>query len=162
MLARKSLTNAAPFSTNFPLSMPVIGMDGWETKAPQGGGFRINNDNLWYFARQQLADASISLLILSCKPVHAVVRVNTKLAGVKSVFCRTNDSGSFQKFHNRDTSVFETYLANITSLFTGRRKGTHDRGGQVEKRFRETNSLYGKKNGKTEKINRLTFNRYFR
>lgn len=89
--------------------MTVIRMDGWETEAPQGGGFRINNDNLWYFARQQLADASISLLILSCKPVHAVVRVNTKLAGVKSVFCRTDDSGSFQKFHNRDV-IFKIWL----------------------------------------------------
>lgn len=160
MLARKSLTNATPFSTNFPLSM--IGMDGWETKAPQGGGFRINNDNLWYFARQQLADASISLLILSCKPVHAVVRVNTKLAGIKSVFCRTNDSGSFQKFHNRDTSVFETYLANITSLFTGRRRGRHDRGGQSRETISRNEFSLWKKNGKTEKINRLTFNRYFR
>lgn len=114
--ARKSLTNAlaAPFSTDFPLStaMTVIRMDGWETEAPQGGGFRINNDNLWYFARQQLADASISLLILSCKPVHAVVRVNTKLAGVKSVFCRTDDSGSFQKFHNRDV-IFEIWLTSF-------------------------------------------------
>lgn len=99
--------------------MATIGMDGWETEAAQGGGFRINNDNLWYFARQQLADASISLLILSCKPVHAVVRANTKLAGVKSMFCRTDESGSFQKFHNRDTRLRD--MANIVP-FTGRRK----------------------------------------
>lgn len=107
--AQQSVTNAltAPplFPRIFGLSMTMIGMDDWETEARQGGGFQINNDNLWYFARQQLADASISLLILSCKPVHAVMRVNTKLAGVKSaVLPNRRKSGGFRKFHDREIS----------------------------------------------------------